>query len=114
MDRTSFRREEEIWFPMNEDQKLKLYQKNLATVGIPNYYTGKVICVDNAGNPELYTVGKIYEFIDGYMLQTDQGKKTETYKPFWTFNEFQQYSSSKFIEYKGEPCSDLNHFSKNC
>lgn len=49
----------------------------------PKYYNGKVICTSNKFNPsqtiEGFTVGKIYEIIDG-VITADDGWKSQQYK----------------------------------
>ena len=64
-------------------------------------YNGKVVCIDLCGwNIGAYTVGKIYEFKngcitcdDGFVIDSDnRGKK------FYSFEDFQNFSGSKFIE----------------
>ena len=64
-----------------------------------NYYNGKVVCVDNFGNETAYTVGKIYQFKDGEFVN-DLGDTSIWYccKKFKTFEEWQRFTSSKFIE----------------
>ena len=57
----------------------------------------KVRCVDNVFNVDNYTIGKIYEFHDGYMT-TDSGMEL----PFGreridSFEEWVKYSSSKWV-----------------
>ena len=39
----------------------------------PKYYNGKMVCIDNGGYP-WWTVGKIYEYKDGFVT-TDDGDK---------------------------------------
>ena len=65
----------------------------------PRYYNGKVVCVDNCGNKTAYTVGKIYQFKDGEFVN-DLGDTTKRYSciKFKTFEEWQRFTSSKFIE----------------
>ena len=60
-------------------------------------YNGKVVCVDNRGhNEHHYTVGKIYEIKDG-KVTTDDGL-TFPPKPVQSFEEWQDWTNSKFIE----------------
>ena len=40
----------------------------------PKYYNGKVVCVGNTNNTNSLTVGKIYEYVDGF-LTDDKGNK---------------------------------------
>lgn len=62
-------------------------------------YNGKVVCVKNsAGNEGLYTVGRIYEFKDG-VITVDNGVEIDKGdEPFASFEEFNSFSSSEFIE----------------
>ena len=59
-------------------------------------YNGKVICIDNIGNPTEYTTGKIYEFKDG-MLTTNAGDKLP-YGGVRSFKEWTNFSCSKWLE----------------
>lgn len=64
------------------------------------YYNGKVVCIDNIGNIGAYTIGKIYQFEDG-ILTADNGSKMKYYdKPIKSFEEWQKFSSSKWLEVK--------------
>lgn len=63
-------------------------------------YNGKVICVDNPGCRGLYTVGKVYSFKDGKMVD-DVGIARPMFSDIESFADWVKYSSSKFIEYKG-------------
>jgi hypothetical protein len=64
-------------------------------------YNGKVVCVDNHGsNSSLYTVGKIYQFVDGSFVADDGTETKNYYHPFESFKEWQEFSSSKWIEIK--------------
>lgn len=63
-------------------------------------YNGKVVCVDLRGaNANNYTVGKIYEFKNGRMT-SDSGYTFGKNGEFHTFKDWEDYSSSKFIEVK--------------
>lgn len=62
----------------------------------PKYYNGKVVCIDNGGNLAKYTIGKIYEFIDGHMID-NFGKKTPMYTKIESFDHFVNWTASKFI-----------------
>ena len=63
------------------------------------FYNGKVVCIDLCGcNKKLYTVGKIYQFVDG-KITTDEGCPIPFY-PIRSFKEWDTYSDSKFIEIK--------------
>lgn len=62
----------------------------------PKYYNGKVVCIDNKGNTRRYTIGKIYTFRDGNMVESDDNFALG--KSFKSFDEFSKWTSSKFIE----------------
>lgn len=64
----------------------------------PKYYNGKIVCIDDCHNPEEYTVGKIYQFVDG-KITTDCGHKFGGWNGrFTSFEEFAKWTGSKFIE----------------
>lgn len=64
----------------------------------PKYYNGKVVCIDNSNNPDTYTLGKIYQFVDG-KIAVDLGVKFGGWNGrFTSFEEFAKWTSSKFIE----------------
>ena len=63
----------------------------------PKYYNGKVVCVDNKGNPNNYTIGKVYEFKDG-VITTDKGHELRANNPVTSFEDWAAWSSSKFVE----------------
>lgn len=62
-------------------------------------YNGKVVCIDNTGNLSAYTVGKIYQFKDG-VLTNDRGTKYREINPVTSFEDWVDWTSSKFIEIK--------------
>ena len=71
----------------------------------PEYYNGKVVCVDNGVCPAL-TIGKIYAVKDG-IAKDDIGRDfPATYTPVESVEDMNkkcgEYSHSKFIEFKGE------------
>jgi hypothetical protein len=66
----------------------------------PKYYNGKVVCIDNRHNTDNYTIGKIYQFVDG-VLTSDCGYKMDADsngKPFTSFKSWSNWTNSKFIE----------------
>lgn len=67
----------------------------------PKYYNGKVVCVENLGaNASLYTVGKIYEFVNGSFI-ADNGEEVKGwYRPIKSFHEWERFSGSKWLEIK--------------
>ena len=61
-------------------------------------YNGKVVCVDLCGhNSTLYTVGKIYQFVDGKFI-TEDGNKIPFNEKIYSFEDWERYTASKFIE----------------
>lgn len=60
-------------------------------------YNGKVVCVDNKKNENVYTVGKIYQFKDGNFLD-DNGRLMPDNDTIHTFRDWQEWTGSKFIE----------------
>lgn len=60
-------------------------------------YNGKVVCVDNYRNLCAYSVGKIYQFVNG-KLTDNHGNKLPLDNPIRSFKEWQEFTSSKFIE----------------
>lgn len=59
-------------------------------------YCGKVVCVDNCGNPHLYTVGKVYQFVDG-VLTADNGSEIYGDGSIKTFEDWAEFTNSKFV-----------------
>ena len=62
----------------------------------PKYYNGKAVCVKTCC-PEWFTVGKVYEFIDGKCID-DDGDKRLTHKGVETLEEFNEIMNVEFIE----------------
>lgn len=60
----------------------------------PKYYNGKVVCVNNCGFDEIYTTGKIYQFVDG-VLTYDDG---DTTLRMVSFKQWEATSSAKWLE----------------
>jgi hypothetical protein len=64
-------------------------------------YNGKVVCIENTdGNRDLYTVGKVYQFVDGSFTADNGGQIKNWHKPVESFEEFNEWSGSKWIEVK--------------
>ncbi len=63
----------------------------------PTYYNGKVVCVDNKYNTAVYTIGKIYQFVDGFLI-CDGGYKINSETPCTSFEDWSKWTSSEFIE----------------
>lgn len=61
----------------------------------PKLYNGKVVCVDTGENSD-YTVGKIYQFVNGY-VRMDDGEEMP-FNPIHTFEEWARWSTAKWIE----------------
>lgn len=60
-------------------------------------YNGKVVCVKNSmSNEHLYTVGKIYKFNEGHIVD-DEGDVV-TFDPVHSFEEWQRWSGSEWLE----------------
>ena len=73
--------------------------KNLNNSEDKTLYNGKVVCIDLCGcNKRIYTVGKIYQFVDG-KIKTDEGCPIP-FNPVHSFEEWNSLSDSKFIEIK--------------
>ena len=71
---------------------------NVETEPKPKYYNGKVVCVDNSWNTLSYTVGKIYEFVDGFAIDDDGDRRPMNGVPVKSLNEYHSMVASKFIE----------------
>ena len=65
----------------------------------PKRYNGKVICIDNCGNNDNYTVGKIYQFENGH-LTTDKGDKLPYSAEIYSFRDWSNFSLAKWMEVK--------------
>ena len=64
----------------------------------PKYYNGKVVCVDLCGcNHGDYTVGKVYDIVDGVLIN-DRGHFIGSGWYIKSFEDFCDFSCSKFIE----------------
>lgn len=63
------------------------------------YYNGKVICVDDGGLQELYTVGKVYQFKGGGLI-SDEGNKIPIKERIHNFKDWQEWTSGEFVELK--------------
>lgn len=89
IDYTAYAKDD-FWYV--QDDELEAYTP-------PKYYNGKVVCVENThGNTYLYTVGKIYEFVDGSFVADDGSKVRDWYTNVESFDQWCRYSSSKWIE----------------
>lgn len=61
----------------------------------PKYYNGKVVCVDKPNMCGCYTVGKIYQIVDGVMRDDYGDPKGDLVR---SFDEWQRFSQSKWLE----------------
>ena len=61
-------------------------------------YNGKVVCLTNATNSHNYTVGKIYEFKKGRLVN-DNGLLFPAF-PVHSFDEWKEFSTSVWLEIK--------------
>ena len=61
----------------------------------PKYYNGKVVCVNNKGF-DFYTIGKIYEFVDG-VAYDDEGSEFCTCK-ITCFDAWRKTSNAEWLE----------------
>ena len=75
--------------------------KHIEGVKVEKFYNGKVVCVDNVNNQTAYTIGKVYKFENGVLIN-DNGNEIKPnltpYKRFRSFEEFSNWTGSKFIE----------------
>lgn len=60
----------------------------------PKYYNGKVVCVDKKGLDQMYTTGKIYQFVDG-VLTADDGFKSGQFE---SFEQWKVVSRAEWLE----------------
>lgn len=67
----------------------------------PEYYNGKVVCVDN-GFIATLTVGKVYEVKDGFFYNDAGHKNPLATGAIKTLDDMNARHSAKFIEFKGE------------
>lgn len=62
-------------------------------------YNGKVVCIDPCDCEDMYTLGKIYEFKDGRILDNDGYVVPPIDEEDITdFEEWQEFSSAKWVE----------------
>lgn len=72
----------------------------------PEYFSGKVVCVESCNGD--FTVGKVYEFVNGKVTDNDgiarPGRMWDKklFKPVKEWNEACADSIARFIEFKGE------------
>lgn len=71
-------------------------------VVVPKYYNGKVVCTNVGVNKNLYTLGKIYEFVDG-TFTCDDGVEVNDFnfgERFKSFDDWKKFSTAKWLEIK--------------
>jgi hypothetical protein len=88
-------------FDFNVGAKLAM-ERLMEAVEPPKYYNGKIVCIDDSLNKGLYTLGKIYEFVDGTFI-CDNGTEVHkflTCERVKSFNDWKKFSSSKWLEIK--------------
>lgn len=62
-------------------------------------YNGKVVCIDNVRNEHIYTVGKVYEFVNGQMIANDGCEYPGCCSKITSFEDWARWTSSKFIPF---------------
>jgi hypothetical protein len=76
-------------------------ERVMKAVKPPKYYNGKIVCIGNSkGNANDYTIGKIYEFVDGTFITDSGWSVCRNGKPFKSFEEWNNFSCSKWLEIK--------------
>ena len=60
-------------------------------------YNGKVVCVDNDGDDDSFTIGKVYTFTDGVCRDNDGSIRPSDYK-IENIKEYNERSAYTFIE----------------
>lgn len=73
------------------------HQSHLDLFTTPQYYNGKVICINGAGLG-FFKVGKIYEFIDGRCVSEINEYFPLVDPPFVSIDELNKRCASKFVE----------------
>lgn len=74
----------------------KLAFDRLIKIATPQYYNGKVVCINNAGLG--FKAGKIYEFIDGRCIDDSNRYFPSIRPPFLSIDELNERCASKFVE----------------
>jgi len=64
----------------------------------PKGYNGMVVCYEYNGYGNFFTVGKMYEYVDGLVCD-DTGAQYNMEKPSATKNEALNRNYVKFVEY---------------
>ncbi|MBR5874781.1 MAG: hypothetical protein IKY90_08630 [Oscillospiraceae bacterium] len=64
----------------------------------PELYNGKAVCVNNSANERTLTVGKIYQFKDGFMYDDKGYKRHFDGKPSVSLEDFNSRFLGEFIE----------------
>jgi len=92
-----YKNEQKKYAKIKEYVVLEGYQPPKEYTETKKLYNGKVVCVDNINNPDMYTVGKIYQFKNG-RFRDDTGKSFPLSQSISSFEEWQLFTKSKFIE----------------
>ena len=89
------------FYPDNYKKGDLVFDRERDVKPVKPLYNGKVVCIDNVDNPTLYTIGKIYQFKDGY-LTADNGYRYPgvANDAIHTFEEWDKWTASEFIEIK--------------
>lgn len=82
-------------FDFNVGAKLAM-ERLMEAVEPPKYYNGKVVCISNHALTKLYTVGKLYEVVNGEFID-DVGYKHDG---IISFEDWQRTSVAKWLEIK--------------
>ena len=68
----------------------------------PVYYSGKVVCTVTDGDGT-FTVGKVYEFVDGKVIDNNGNRRPSTSTQIKDLKQWNiTYIPNKFIPYLGE------------
>ena len=65
----------------------------------PKYYNGKVVCVNNGERPRYWTVGKIYECVDGVLIPNGV-EKNSIFINYRSLDDINKRCRAKFIKLK--------------
>ena len=76
----------------------RLVGRDITLLEDVKYYNGKVVCIDNKGNDNIYTLGKIYQFVDGNLTDDSGFKYPSPTHRVKSFDEWEAWTSAKFIE----------------
>jgi hypothetical protein len=88
------------WCILTEYLVLDGYQPEPEKKPEPQYYNGKIVCIDNDGYDH-WTVGKVYSIVNG-VCENDHCDGSYIDAPIQSLEDIRRWTSAKFIEYKGE------------